>query len=449
MKSKFNFLKEQWVDLYESAIKAEAIWEESPKESISILNEVCLKLIDKILIEENEDINIEFEEKINKLRLIKNISTVSIELFTQLHNFNLEEIEDEFLKYVAEDCMVRTFHTCAWLAVNYGEYDYNSYNMDELNDEDREAFYIYLVKYNSNKAFKSIEKYIKNDKETERLTMIKNLIRKGRSNDKDALFELGQLYEDGKLIAGDAQEAYKYYKKAAKAGKNEAYYKIGKFYEDGIIENYDEAEALKWYKKGAEKEDNDCLKKIGELYFNGIEIECENGLLEKALRLLSEEGNNMAQVTLGALYEEGVLGKIDYDEALDLYMQAAKLGDELAMYNIGNIYEEAIGVDKDLKLAFKWYLKAAENGDVDAQVKVGSYYELGIIEEKNSIKALKWYRIAALKGDEVAQFNLANLYENGIGVEKDEEKAIYWYKKSSEMKYDLAIQKLKDLAIDK
>ena len=59
-KSKFSFLKKQWIDLYELAAKAEAIWENSPRETIVLLNEVCLNLIDKVLIEENENINIVF-----------------------------------------------------------------------------------------------------------------------------------------------------------------------------------------------------------------------------------------------------------------------------------------------------------------------------------------------------------------------------------------------------
>ena len=70
-------------------------------------------------------------------------------------------------------------------------------------------------------------------------------------HDSHAMYELGQMYEDGNGMARDYNSAMKWYRKAADQGIAPAKYRIGRLYEDGNGVQQDYDEAVKWYREAA------------------------------------------------------------------------------------------------------------------------------------------------------------------------------------------------------
>ena len=62
-----------------------------------------------------------------------------------------------------------------------------------------------------------------------------------------------------------AQRAAEQYLKAAEQGDVDAMYQLGECYEDGFGVEEDEEEAIKWYRKAAEQGNDDAIDKLKEL----------------------------------------------------------------------------------------------------------------------------------------------------------------------------------------
>ena len=82
---------------------------------------------------------------------------------------------------------------------------------------------------------------------------IEQLRKAAEQGDADAQFNLGLMYDIGKGVPQDYQEAVKWYRMAAEQGYADAQYFLGLSYAtgEGVPEN--DAEAVKWYRKAAEQ----------------------------------------------------------------------------------------------------------------------------------------------------------------------------------------------------
>ena len=62
---------------------------------------------------------------------------------------------------------------------------------------------------------------------------------------------LGSIYENGKGVPRDSQQALGWYRKAAQAGSSSAMYDLGVMYEngEGVVKN--RQQAVDWYRKAA------------------------------------------------------------------------------------------------------------------------------------------------------------------------------------------------------
>ncbi|CAI2176732.1 11149_t:CDS:1, partial [Funneliformis geosporum] len=74
------------------------------------------------------------------------------------------------------------------------------------------------------------------------------------SDNKFALYKLGELYELGKGFGENLVRAFEFYKKSANQGCLEAQYKVGYYYDNGIVVDVDKEKALELYKIAANKE---------------------------------------------------------------------------------------------------------------------------------------------------------------------------------------------------
>lgn len=166
----------------------------------------------------------------------------------------------------------------------------------------------------------------------------------------EAAFQLGEIYEDGKL-SKDLKKAFFYYKKASKMGNSSSLLKLGKFFENGFGTQIKLHKALKYYRRAA------------ELGFRKITN-------EKILRILKElaDGND-----LDAMWE------------LFLFFSEENQNKEAEAW-----LEKAAANDHPLAIKAMHILQRAKEGDGDAMWQL-----FLLFTEKNQKKeAQRWLKMA-------------------------------------------------------
>ncbi len=142
---------------------------------------------------------------------------------------------------------------------------------------------------------------------------------------------LGYMYRDGKGVAKDEKEAFKWFRIVAEQGFPDAQFMLGKMYREGrgVLQDY--KEASKWF------------------------------------RLAAEQGDAMAQLNLGTMYQQAEGVSQDDKEAVKWYRLAAEQGDALGQMLLGLAYRDGFGIPQNYKRAHMWLNLAAAAGDDDAR----------------------------------------------------------------------------------
>ncbi len=280
---------------------------------------------------------------------------------------------------------------------------------------------------NAESAYSKAKKYYENGKYTEAVKWYRKAVEAGNA---DAMYRLGEAYEDGEGVEEDEAEAVKWYReavkgyrKAAEAGNADAMNSLGEAYRDGKGVEEDEAEAVEWYRKAAEAGNADAMNSLGDAYENGEGVEEDEAEAVKWYRKAAEAGDHAAGYHLAFLY----MGQGNKAEAVKWYRKAAEAGDTDAMYRLGYAYENGEGVKEDEEEAVKWYRKAAEAGNAMAMDNLGYAYDTGEGVTTDKAEAEKWYRKAAEAGNAVAMKNLASLYKR----QGNKAEALKWYTKAA------------------
>jgi uncharacterized protein len=179
----------------------------------------------------------------------------------------------------------------------------------------------------------------------------------------------------------------------ARAGDSEAQYWLGQIYEDGRLVTKDSEQAREWTSKSADQ------------YFGAAEyamLRWERRDLVKHemwLRRAAQDGEAHAAFWLGVAYEQGMFGTTDIVEAAKWYRLAAEQGDPDAEVSLGQLYESGDGVEQDYAKAAKWYRRAAEhvpdlNGASQGRWRLGKLYMEGLGVPKDYIQACMWMSLA-------------------------------------------------------
>ena len=245
---------------------------------------------------------------------------------------------------------------------------------------------------------------------TRAITLRRTLAAAAEQGDAEAQFKLGEMFEYGRGVRQDDEEAVKWYRLAAEQGHASAQFNLGFMYKEGRGVRQDDEEAVKWY------------------------------------RLAAEQGHANGQNNLGWMYKEGRGVRQDDEEAVKWYRLAAEQGHATAQYNLGWMYEYGRGVRQDDEAAVKWYRLAAEQGRAAAQNNLGWMYDEGRGVRQDDEEAVKWYRLAAEQGSATAQNNLGLMYREGEGVRQDDEMAVKWFRLAAEQGHADAQRNLERLA---
>jgi len=128
-----------------------------------------------------------------------------------------------------------------------------------------------------------------------------------------------------------------------------SYYKFG----IGTIPKNAE-QAIRWYRKAAEQGNAEAQIQILEYYFYGDEV--PQDYVEAAFwaHKAAEQGNAYGQLWLASFYEKGQVIHQDYSKAAYWYRQAANVGFPNAKWFLGMLYKTGQGVPRDHVEAYFW-----------------------------------------------------------------------------------------------
>jgi tetratricopeptide (TPR) repeat protein len=146
----------------------------------------------------------------------------------------------------------------------------------------------------------------------------------------------------------------------------------------------------------------------------------------------------------------------EWDLTISICKEPAESGDHTAQLNLAIAYMNK-GMGEE---GINWVHKSIESGNVEAEFFLGRCYANGWAVEKDISKAAEIYtkllrdgyevaldRIKELAEDHVdAQLALAELYENGDGVPQNDILSTFWYRKAAENGVQQALGALERMA---
>ncbi|MDE2732348.1 MAG: DUF805 domain-containing protein, partial [Bacteroidota bacterium] len=151
-------------------------------------------------------------------------------------------------------------------------------------------------------------------------------------------------------------------KSAAKRGHADAQYRFGRMYEKGRGVSQDNQEAVKWYQRSADQGNASAQCRLGLMYAKGRGVSRDDQEAMKWFRLSADQGDADAQCSLGLWYAQGREVPQDDQEAMKWFRLAAKQGHTRAQYCLGVGYVRGTGVPCDYVNGYAWLNLAAAAG---------------------------------------------------------------------------------------
>jgi enhanced entry protein EnhC len=122
-----------------------------------------------------------------------------------------------------------------------------------------------------------------------------------------AMVQLAGLYVNDKKLR-DEKDGVKWYKKAAALGDRNALYQLGYLAENGIGMSKDPAFALSQYQASADKGNAQAILALARMHQEGVGTAKNSEKAAELYQKLSKQGNGYAQYQLAMLYYHGALG---------------------------------------------------------------------------------------------------------------------------------------------
>jgi hypothetical protein len=233
---------------------------------------------------------------------------------------------------------------------------------------------------------------------------------KAERGDVQSEFELGVAFSLGNLgVAKDDAEAVKWFRKAAVQNLREAQYNLGFCYANGKGVAKDEVEAVKWYRKAAEQNYASAQYTLGFFYASGTGVTKDYVEAVRWFHKAAEQNYAPAKHGLGVCYANGQGVAKDYVEAVKWWRKAAEQNCASAQYNLGFCYANGQGVVEDYAEAVRWYRKAAEHNHGAAQYNLGFCYANGKGVVKDYVESYKWILLAGAQGKDDAKQGASEL----------------------------------------
>jgi hypothetical protein len=160
------------------------------------------------------------------------------------------------------------------------------------------------------------------------------------------------------LVRHDFSMAIQLYEKASSLGSAIAMYDLGRIYAEGKIVAPDYEKARLWYEKAAALNLPYAIADLGVLYENGQGGPSDLAMALSLFRKAAAAGDRTSMTRIGVFYESGLAVRQSYAEAHRWFQKSSELGDYDAMKRLGQLYENGYGVPRNVELARKWYARA-------------------------------------------------------------------------------------------
>jgi hypothetical protein len=165
------------------------------------------------------------------------------------------------------------------------------------------------------------------------------------------------------LARNDYAAALDFYEKASALGSALAMYGLGAIYAEGKIVDQDYGAARRWYEKAVALNCAFAMADLAALYENGRGGPRNPAKALDLYRQAAEAGDRTSMTRIGNFYESGIAIRQDFAQALRWYRKSAELGDEAAMKQLGKLYDGGHGVPKSSAEARKWYERAKRQAE--------------------------------------------------------------------------------------
>ena len=213
-------------------------------------------------------------------------------------------------------------------------------------------------------------------------------------------YQLGLSYSKG----GDYKNALFYFSKAAKKGNDKAQYELGLMYQMGRSINKNTQEAMKWWVKSANQGNVFAMFALGWMYDSGDGVNEDNVEAKKWYLKAAERGYDGAQLNLGIIYADAEGTPRDYSEAFIWFTKASEQGNASAQECLAKLYLHGNGTNKDVKKAETLFVSSAEKGNKHAMNNLGRLYLIA----KDYQKAEMWLK-KAIDNNESSPYPYSNL----------------------------------------
>jgi uncharacterized protein len=162
------------------------------------------------------------------------------------------------------------------------------------------------------------------------------------------------------IARADYAAARGLYEKASALGSSLAMYSLGLIYAEGKIVPLDYAQAREWYAKAVALNSAFAMPELAALYENGLGGAKDPAEAFRLYRAAATAGDRVSMTKVGNFYEAGFGVRQDYAEAIRWYKKSADRGDAGAMRQLGKLYESGLGVAKNAAEARQWNARAAK-----------------------------------------------------------------------------------------
>lgn len=257
--------------------------------------------------------------------------------------------------------------------------------------------------------------------------------------DEEAMYQLGQRYQNGNDVEQNIEIASDWWHKAATKGHIPACHDLGIYY---VFTKHDLEKGLKWLTKSASADYVLSYRALGDIYLNGwgVDADVEKGIyyLTKA----AEEDHEDTQLRLAEVYHDGELIDKDFSKAKYWFEKYLAHDSAEANYRMGKCLFHGDMYEQDYQQALEYFTKAVKNGCHDASPYFIHMLWYGNNAEKNQQAVLATYNELAENDDEVAIYYLYKLYIDDQFEGKNQEKAVSFLQKSADMGYDEALKEM-------
>jgi TPR repeat protein len=248
-----------------------------------------------------------------------------------------------------------------------------------------------------------------------------------------ASLSLAHLYDRGRGVTMNWEEALRLYFRAGNAGMPDAFTSGAEIYMDENPPYY--AQAKSWLEYAVQGGSSDGMADLGWLYETGNGVARNPVTAANLYNQAAKGGSSEGLFRAGLAYREGMGVQKDAAAGCQMLIQAAEASHDYAEQEAGRCYYNGIGVDQDHAAAFNWFAKAGQAGLVDAQVFAADMLERGDGWNQDSASAVLWYQAAAERGSAYAMTELGAHLRLGKGIAWSEAQAMQWFAKAAQKGY--------------